>query len=192
MVHVGRSLGVVVVGWASGFLIAIAWGATRANNPRLASTLSGWAIVGMVVTGVLLLSIAVSDRAGRAPRPSPLRPARARDPRQPRAPTRTRREPPAAEERSAARIAELEARLAREQEELDAAVASLAATELAETGRITGGVAEPDSGRRPLPSSSRCCARRWSRRSPSWWVATEPARGRRLAGELEALLEKAR
>ncbi len=61
----GRSLGLVVVGWCSGFLIAIAWGVSRANHPRLASMLSGWVIAGLVVTAVLLLSIAITNRVER-------------------------------------------------------------------------------------------------------------------------------
>jgi len=44
---------VVTIGWLAGFLIAIAWGATRASNPRLSSSLSGWAIAGLVVCSAI-------------------------------------------------------------------------------------------------------------------------------------------
>ena len=178
MVHVGRSLGVVVVGWASGFLIAIAWGATRANNPRLASTLSGWAIAGMVVTSLLLLSIAVSDRAERR------RDARAA--RRSRAAQRAATAARALEKRSAARIAELEARLAREQEQLDAAVASLAAT-----GQVSSGIVDP------IPDAAAAELEPVLRQEVVDTVAqlvgrAEPGQTAVLAEELEALLEKAR
>jgi hypothetical protein len=183
MVHVGRSLGVVVVGWASGFLIAIAWGATRANNPQLASTLSGWAIAGMLVTGTLLVSIAVSDRAER----------RGAD----RAARRQRETESAAtaakalEERSAARIAELEARLADEQEELNAAVASLATAELAGTGHVSAGIVEPvhdpaDAELEPLLRQEVVDA------VAELVERAEPGQTAALAGEWEALLERAR
>jgi hypothetical protein len=184
MVHVRRSLGVVVVGWASGFLIAIAWGATRVNNPRLASALSGWAIAGMVVTGILLVSIALSDRAERI--------------RDERAAERWQRETESAalaattqEERSAARIAELEARLAQEQEELDAAVATLASAELAATGHVSAGIVDP------LPDPAASVLEPALRQEVVDTVAelvgrAEPGQSAALAGELEALLEKTR
>jgi C4-dicarboxylate-specific signal transduction histidine kinase len=184
MVHVGRSLGVVVVGWISGFMIAIAWGATRVNNPRLASALSGWAIAGMVITGLLLVSIAVSDRAERR--------------RAERATQRWERETDTAaaaakalEERSAARIAELEARLAREQEVLDAAVASLATAELAATGHVSAGLVEP------VPDPAAAELEPVLRQEVVDAVAelvgrVEPGTTALLAGELEALVEKSR
>jgi hypothetical protein len=176
MVQVRRSLVVVVVGWASGFLIAIAWGATRANNPQLASILSGWAIGGMVVTGLLLISIALSDlaerrRAGRsAARPEPQATS---------APTLT-------EARRAARIAQLEEHLAHEQQELDAAVASLAAT-----GHRSAGMVDP------VPDPGAAALEPVLRQEVVDAVAqlvarTDPAQEAELAGELEALLEKAR
>ena len=184
MAHVGRSLGVVVVGWASGFLIAIAWGATRANNPRLASILSGWAIAGMAVTGLLLLSIALSDRGERR--------RAARESQQRAASAEAAEAAATAERRSAARIAALEARLAREQEELDATVASLAAAQLAATGHVNAGLVEavPDADRRraragAAPRGPRDC--RCARR-PS----AKPCRPPRSAGKLEAMLEKVR
>ena len=112
----------------------------------------------MVVTGLILLSIAVSDRAERR--------------RAIGATQRWARETESAaaaalEERSAARIAALEARLAREQEQLDAAVASLASDELALRQELVDAVAEL-VGR------------------------GEPGQTVVLATELEALLEKAR
>lgn len=122
----------VTIGWLSGFLIAVAWGATRADNPRLASTLSGWAIAGLVVTAVLLVSTALSDRARRR--------RVAREWRRQTRAASTAAAATAAEQRTAALIADLEARLAHEQEELDAAVASLATTELAATGHVSAGV----------------------------------------------------
>ncbi len=86
-----------VAGWVTGFLIAIAWGATRANNARLASTLSVWAIVGMVVIALLLLSIAATDLVERR------RSARALDPKTTPVATDTTD----IERRAAVRIAEL-------------------------------------------------------------------------------------
>ena len=166
MAHVGRSLGVVVVGWASGFLIAIAWGATRANNPRLASTLSEWAIAGMVVTGLILLSIAVSDRAERR------RAIRATQ-RWERETESTAAAARALEERSAARIAALEARLTREQEQLDAAVASLVSAEDPAASEL-----EPALRQQLVDTVAE--------------LVREPGQTAALATELEALLEKAR
>ena len=178
MVHVGRSLGVVVVGWASGFLIAIAWGATRANNPQLASTLSGWAIAGMLVTGTLLVSIAVSDRAERRGADRAARRQRETE----NAATAAK----ALEERSAARIAGLEARLADEQEELNAAVASLAGT-----GHVSAGIVEP------VPDPADAELEPLLRQEVVDAVAelverAEPGQTAALAGEWEALLERAR
>jgi hypothetical protein len=185
MAHVGRSLGVVVVGWASGFLLAIAWGATRANNPRLGSILSGWAIAGMVVTGVLLASIAVSNRAERR------RAARAdREQREAHSAVSAAAAARALEERSGARIAELEARLAREQEELDAAVASLAATELAETGHVSAGLVEPASD--PRAAELEPALRQEVVDTVAELLGRSEAQSAALAGELAALLENAR
>ncbi len=211
MAHVGRSLGVVVVGWGTGFLIALAWGATRVNNPRLTSVLSGWAIAGMVVIGVLLLSIVVRDRtehlgetrtSADPPRITDEPPRATRKPRRPRAAAphttdqshaataRAARAAAAAEKRSAARIAELEARLAREQEELDAAVASLAATELAETGHITGGMGDPDPD--PAAAELEPVLRQEVVDVVAELVGrVEPGKTAALAEELAARLEKA-
>ncbi len=173
----------MVVGWASGFLIAIAWGATRANNPRLASTLSGWAIAGMVVTGLLLLSIAVSDRseARRATRTA----ARAQ-----RETERAATEARDLERRSAARLTALEARLAREQEELDAAIAFLAAAELAGTGHVGRSIVDlvPD----PDAAQLEPMLRQEVVDAVAELVGkVDPVETAALAGELEALLEKA-
>jgi C4-dicarboxylate-specific signal transduction histidine kinase len=187
MAHVGRSVGVVTVGWGSGFLVAIAWGATRANNPRLASTLSGWAIAGMVVTGVLLVWIALSDRAERR---------RARKPEESQteasvSPTTAAAAATVSEQRAAARIAELETRLAREQEELDAAAAALAATDLAATGHVSPGMVDavPD----PLAAELEPVLRQEVVETVAQLVGrTGPGDSAVLAEEVEALLEKVR
>ncbi|MDQ6846559.1 MAG: hypothetical protein M3019_03100 [Candidatus Dormibacteraeota bacterium] len=177
----GRSLGVVVVGWASGFLIALAWGATRANNPRLASALSGWAIAGMVVTALLLVWIAVSDRTDRR------RAARESD--RELAVVSAAAEAAANERRTAARIGRLEARLTREQEELDAAVASLGAAELA-SGHVRAGPidAVPDAEAAKLEPA----LRQEVLEAVAELVGRHPAQTAEVAGQLEALLEKAR
>jgi C4-dicarboxylate-specific signal transduction histidine kinase len=187
MAHVGRSVGVVIVGWGSGFLVAVAWGATRANNPRLASTLSWWAIAGMVVTGLLLISIALSDRAERR------RVARQEQRQISTAATDTSATAAAtvSEGRAAARIAELEARLAREQEELDAAVSSLAAAELAATGHVSPGTADavPD----PVAAVLEPVLRQEVVETVAQLMArTGPGQSAVLAEEVEALLEKVR
>jgi uncharacterized membrane protein YccC len=123
----------------SGFVIAVAWGVARGNNPKLGSSLSGWAIGGVVVIGLLLMSSALSDRAQRR-----------RADREAERDTGTiaRAEPGAtvttgAEQRAAARIADLEARLAREQQELEAAAASLAASQPAAPGQASPGIDDP-------------------------------------------------
>jgi C4-dicarboxylate-specific signal transduction histidine kinase len=187
MAHVGRSVGVVIVGWVSGFLVAVAWGATRANNPRLASTLSVWAIAGMVVTGLLLVSIALSDRAERR------RVAQAAE-RQTSMVTGAMTATTAAtvsEQRAAARIAELEARLAREQEELDAAAASLAASELAATGHLSPGIVDPVPN--PMAAELEPVLRQEVVETVAQLVGrTGPGQSAMLAEEVEALLEKVR
>ncbi|MBJ7596449.1 MAG: hypothetical protein JF886_16605 [Candidatus Dormibacteraeota bacterium] len=178
----GRSLGVVVVGWASGFLIAIAWSAARANNLRLATTLSGWAIAGMVVTALLLVWIALTNRADRR------RAARESD--REMAVVSPVAEAAATERRTAARIGRIEARLAREQEELDAAVASLAAAELAATGHVHAGPVDavPDAEAAKLEP----ILRQEVLETVADLVGRDPAQTAVLAGQLEALLEKAR
>ncbi len=123
----GRAVGVVIVGWTSGFLLAIAWGATRVSNARLASSLLAVAIAAVVLTAVLLVINAVRGRAARR-RPSPMI-----EPQADGTAVIGATAVSVFEQRAAARIAELEARLALEEAELDAAVASLAAAELAST-----------------------------------------------------------
>ena len=141
MAHVGRSIRVVIGGWVAGFLVAVVWGTTRANNGGHASFLSGWAILGLVVIGVLLLGSAVSELVGRrrvardtAPRTaSVVFPATAAD------------EATATERQAATRIAELEARLAIEEAELETAAASLAAAEAPMAGQPSAGIVFPAS-----------------------------------------------
>jgi hypothetical protein len=126
----GRSLGVVIVGWTSGFLIAIAWGASRANNPRLASILLGLVIAGVALVAFLLAFSALRGRAARR-RPGPGWEWQADD-----TDVIGATDVAVVEQHAAARIAELEARLALEQAELDLALATLAATELASPGVV--------------------------------------------------------
>lgn len=173
----------VTIGWLAGFLIAIAWGATRANNPRLASSLSGWAIAGLVVTALLLISTAVSARARRRRVAKEWRP-------QTQA-AATADAAAAAEARTAALVAELEARLAQEQEELNAAVASLAATELAATGQLSQGVSDavPEAGMAELEP----VLRQEVLETVAELVGRgEPGETAALAGHLEEILSKAR
>ncbi|MGH7723269.1 MAG: hypothetical protein ACRENL_10660 [Candidatus Dormibacteria bacterium] len=130
----GRSLGVVLIGGSCGFLLAVAAGTNRATNLQLASMLWAAAGLGAAILAVLLLVMAIGPRVARRRAAGPA----AGVPSDPRAPAARPVEVRA--DRAAARIAALEARLALEQEQLDAAVQALAATDVA------GAVAMPARG----------------------------------------------
>lgn len=124
-----RSLGGVILGWGCGFIIALAWGANRAHDPQLAAALLALGIVGLGVLATFLVSLSLSDRAARL-RDEPEEDATLA---WPAAASRTVRagDAPALADVTAARIALLEGRLAVEQAELEAAIATVAAADAA-------------------------------------------------------------
>lgn len=128
-----RSLRVAILGFSIGFLIAGLWGLTQAGNDRLASALFVPAGVGILVLGVFLLidvrrhrhlmDLEDVDGPEFIPTygpPPPLAWPAATDTTHASAAAAT-----AATDAAAARIAELEARLAIEEQELDNVVHAL-------------------------------------------------------------------
>jgi hypothetical protein len=178
---VRRSLGVVAVGWVAGFLVAIALGSTHTNNAGVASALSRLALAGIMVLALLLLAGELSKRAAR----------RALTDESDADIDGAAREAAEAERRSAARIAELETSLARELEKLDSAAASLAATPLVVTERVTAEVPEPLSD--AAASDLEPVLRREVVEAVAELVEhADAGQTAELAGRLEALLGKPR
>jgi hypothetical protein len=139
----GRSVRVAILGWSSGFVVALLIGANRVSNPHARSALLVAALVGLALMAVLMVSVAVADHVERrrwaeeealddeetldefvhlTARALPTTSLPLLDERASAV--------AAAAERTAATIAALEARLAVEQEELDAALEAMAAADL--------------------------------------------------------------
>jgi hypothetical protein len=185
MAHMGRSLGAVIVGWGTGFVVAVALGSTHGGNPHLGSTLLGWAVAGGVVIGLLLLVNGMSrPRAQRHPAiAQPRRVGR-------QTAANSASTVKAVEERAAARVAELEALLARHEEELAATAASLAATDLAGAVQAVD-LEEPPAG--DAATELEPALRQEVVNTLAELVGhTETGDTALLAGELASLLDRAR
>ncbi len=166
-------------------MVAVALGSTHGGNPHLGSTLLGWAVAGGVVIGLLLLFNGMSrPRARRHPAVT----QRRRVGRQTDASSASAVS--AVEERAAARVAELEALLARHEEELAATAASLAATEVAGVDQAVDlGETGPGDGASELEPALR---KEVVNTLAELVGRAETGETALLAGELASLLDRAR
>lgn len=154
-----RALRAAIVGWSTGFLIAVAWSGSRAHDPRMTSTLIPWAGGGLLVMALLLVVVGVREvlarrRLGRtqqADRADAEWFAQMRAPALPERQGSDAVEPlqarvaAATADAAAARIAILEARLALEQEHVEATLRVLAREELLEAAMHRPGLVPADA-----------------------------------------------
>ncbi len=131
-----RSLSRVILGFAFGLIVALAISANRTHNTGLAATFLGWALVGAAILALMLLAAAIAARAeGRDAAAEPDAEIAAAV-ESAAAPPTTEVDPAAVSaiaDASASRIALLEARLAVEEQELEVALAAMAAADSAVT-----------------------------------------------------------
>jgi hypothetical protein len=120
----GNSVERVILGWICGFLAALAWNASHAQNAQLAATFLTFALIGIAVLGLMLVAAGMRERAQR-------REEQARGGEDAEPPVPVAADVGALAEAGAARIAALEARLAVEQQELETTIEAMAAADAA-------------------------------------------------------------